>query len=265
MTTCDKMDCPNQGKLVIDANVIRYVLGGTIDIVDQAHKDKSWVQKLPEVQSSLTSNLYLIKRCNHDGHLYISDPVWSEELDVDRLRESAHPVNHSDSVYSKNEVKTLREVINGCIDIRLDTTGLEITEFRQLLRSHGSELYDHDASLMLVACKLSQFGSQAILITDDPDFFEPWRILVQLNSFSLRGVTYNTDRLTIRSYADFVTLAHDCCSCSSDKYRALFNAWFLPIIKRRITTMRQGRRTDLFRRVADAMNVMQVSLECKPK
>jgi hypothetical protein len=264
MTDCDKMDCPNRGKLVIDANVIRYVLGGTIDIVGQTHVGKSWTQKLPEVQTSLTFCLDLIKRCSDDGRLYVSDLVWSQELDINRLGESAHPVNRSDSVYTKGQLGMLREIIHSHVDVRIDVTQAEITEFCQLMVSHGCRLDDYDASLMLVACKLAQTESRSILISDDPDFLEPWHMLVKLNNFSLQGNTYKSDKLVLRSYADFVTLAHDCCSCSSDRYRALFNAWLFPLVERKITKMRQSGRNNLFRRVLSATNAMEISLQCKP-
>lgn len=264
MTNCSKKDCPNRGKLVVDANVIRYILGGTIDIVGQVYKEKSWTERLPEVQTFLTFHLDLIKRCSEDGHLYVSEPVWSEELNVDRLSESAHPPNLSNSVYSKDEVRTLRGVINGCIDVRGDIAD-ENEEFRRLLRSHGCELYDWDASLMLLACKLAQNESRSILISDDPDFFEPWHILANLDSFSLQGNTYKSDNLVLRTYADFITLAHDCCSCTSDRYRALFNAWLYPLIERNITKMKQGGRNVLVRRVSSAMDALEVSLQYKPK
>ncbi len=234
-------------------------------MVGQMYSGKSWAQKLPEVQTYLTSNFDLIKRCSHDTHLYISDVVWSQELDIDRLRESAHPANHSGSVYSKNEVKTLRAVINDCVKVRLDITELEIAEFQHLLKSYGCEFGDHDASLMLVACKLGQSECQSVLISEDPDFQKPWQVLVQLGSFCIQGVTYNSNWLTIRSYAHFVTVAHDCCSCSSDTYRALFHAWLLPLLKRKIIKKRQGDRIDLFGHILSALSAMEVSLQNKPK
>jgi len=265
MTDCSKMACPNRGKLVVDANVIRYILGGTIDIVGQVHAEKSWAERLPEVQTLLTSHLGLIKRCSNDGHLYVSDPVWSQELGVDSLRESAHPVKHSRGVYNKSEVGTLHEIIHGHVDVRMDVTQAEITEFRLLMVSHGCRLDDRDASLMLVACKLAQTESSSILISDDPDFSEPWQMLARLNSFHLQGNTYKSDKLVLCSYAGFVTRAHDCCSCSSDGYRALFNAWLYPLVERQVTKMRQGGRNALFRRFSSAMEAMEVSLQHKPK
>ena len=265
MTDCSTKDCPNRGNLVVDANVIRYILGGTIDIVGHEYKEKSWAESLPEVQTFLPSHLGLIKRCSEDGHLYVSEPIWSEELDIDRLRESAHPVEDSRSVYTKREVGTLRDIIHGHVDVRMDVTPAEIVEFCQIMVSHGCQLDDHDASLMLVACKLAQSESSSILISDDPDFLKPWQMLAKFNSFTLQGNTYKTDKLVLRTYAGFVTRAHDCCSCSSDRYRALFNAWLYPLVERKVTKMRQGGRNDLFRRFSIAMDAMEVSLQNKSK
>ncbi len=265
MADCSKKDCPNRGKLVVDANVIRYILGGTIDLVGQAYKEKSWAERLPEVQTFLKCHLGLIKRCSEDGHLYVSEPIWSEELDIDTLSDSAHPVKHSQGVFSKGQVGTLHDIIHGNVDVSMDVTQAEIVEFRQLMRSQGCRLDDRDASLMLVACKLAQTESSSILISDDPDFFEPWRILAKLNSFPLQGNTYQSAKLLLLTYAGFVTRAHDCCSCSSDRYIALFNAWFYPLVERELTTMRQGGRQDLFRRVSTALDLMEVSLQNKPK
>lgn len=265
MNICNNADCPNWGKLVVDANVVRYVLGGTIDMVGRRYVDKSWAQKLPHVQGDLKSNLDLIKKCSCDGHLYVSDQVLSDELDVGSLRDSAHPADRSQSVYSRNYVRTLQQVVFDCVHVPIEPSNSEIMELQQLLKNHGLHFDDCDASLMLVACKLSQSGSRSVIITDDPDFYEPWSVLVQLEGFTVRGTNYRTDNLMLRGYADFVTLAHDCCSCTSDKYIALWNAWLLPIIDRRITSMNQEGRTHLNRHIARAINAMQVSVGNKEK
>lgn len=265
MEMCTNADCPNWGKLVVDANVVRYVLGGTIHMIGERHADESWAQKLPHIRAELRSNLDLIKRCSCDCQLYISNQVLSEELDVRSLRDSAHPAGRSQSVYSRNDVITLQQVIFDCVGVSIETSDSEITELRQLLKSHGARFDDRDASLMLAACKLSQSGIRSVLITDDRDFYEPWRVLVQLETFSLRGTIYRTDKLMLRGYADFVTLAHDCCSCTSDKYTALWNAWLLPIIGRKITSLNQEGRTYLNRRISKAIHAMQVSIGSKDK
>lgn len=265
MEMCTNADCPNWGKLVVDANVVRYVLGGTIDMVGQRCVDKSWSQKLQYVKADLKTNLEIIRRCSCDNQLYISDPVLSEELNVANLKDGAHPPDLSQSVYSTRDVTTLRQVVLGCVCVPTSTTDSEITELRSLLKNHGSDLADRDASLILVASKLSQCGIPVIIISEDPDFTEPWQILAELGNFSLRGITYRTDKLMLRSYADFITLSHECCTCSSDKYSALLNAWLLSIILRHITSLNQESRTSLARRVTRAIRVKDVSIANKPK
>ena len=234
-------------------------------MVGERHADKSWAQRLPHVQADLRSNLDLIKRCSCDGQLYISNQVLSEELNIRSLKDSAHPVGRSQSVYSRNDVVTLQHVIFECVHVPIETSDSEIAELQQLLKGYGSHFEDRDASLMLAACKLSQSGTHSVLITDDPDFYEPWRVLVQLETFSLGGTVYRSDKLMLRGYANFVTLAHDCCSCTPDKYTALWNAWLLPIIGRRITSLNQEGRTHLNRRIARAIHAMQVSIGSKEK
>lgn len=265
MDTCTNADCPNWGKLVVDANVVRYVLGGTIQMIGERHGDKSWAQKLPHVQSELRSNLDLIKKCSCDGQLYISAQVLSDELDVGSLRGSAHPADRSQSVYSKNEVGILQQIVFDCIHVPVETSNSEIVELQQLLRSHGLRLDNRDTSLMLVACKLSQNGSRSVIITDDPDFYGPWIVLVQLGGFPVQGTNYRTDNLMLRGYTDFVTLAHDCCSCMSDKYMALWNAWLFPHIERKIKSLNQSGRTNLYRRISKAIHAMEVSINNKGK
>lgn len=234
-------------------------------MMDQRHADKSWAQKLPYVQAELRSNLDLIKRCSCDGQLHISNRVLSEELDVKSLRDSAHPVDRSRSVYSRSAVITLQQVIFDCVGLSIETSDSEITELRQLLESHGAHFHDRDASLMMAACKLSQSGIPSVLVTDDPDFYKPWRVLVQLETFSLGGTIYKADKLMLRGYAAFVTLAHDCCSCVSDKYTALLNAWLFPIIGRGITSLDQEGRTQLSRRISGAIRAMEASIGNKGK
>lgn len=265
MNSCTNTECPNWGKLVVDANVVRYLLGGTIDMVGRGYVDKSWSQKLPYVKADLKTNLEILKRCSCDNELYISDPVLSEELDVANLKDGAHPPDLSQSVYSTQDVTTLRQVVLGCICVPTSTTDSEIAEFRSLLKNHGSDLADRDASLILVASKLSQYGIPTIIISQDPDFAGPWQILAELGNFSLGGITYRTDKLMLRSYADFITRAHECCTYSSEKYSALLNAWLLSIILRHITSLNQESRTILVRQVTRAIRVKDVSIANKPK
>ena len=265
MEACTNADCPNWGKLVVDANVVRYMLAGTIDVVGQRYVDKSWSQKLQYVKADLKTNLEIIRRCSCDNQLYISEPVLSEELNVANLKDSAHPPDLSRSVYSTTDVTTLRQVVLGCVSASTSITDSETTELRNFLKNHGSVLADRDASLMLVACKLSQSGIPTIIVSEDPDFVKPWQVLAELGNFSLQGITYRTDKLMLRSYADFITLSHDCCTCPSDKYSALLNAWLLSIMLRNITSLNQESRANLARRVTRATRIKDISIANKPK
>lgn len=111
MDTCINKECVNWGKLVIDANVIRYVLGGTVDIAGQRDFEKRWLERFPGVLTDFKANLELVARCSCDGLLHISDPVLSEELNIASLRNSAHPPDLSRGVYSTREITPLRQVI----------------------------------------------------------------------------------------------------------------------------------------------------------
>lgn len=265
MDTCTDKDCVNWGKLVIDANVVRYVLGGTVDIAGQRGVEKLWSQRFPRVLTDFKTNLELVARCSCDGLLYTSEPVLSEELNVASLRDSAHPPDLSRSVYSTREITPLRQVMLNCVCVPTDTPVSEIRVLQGLLKDHGSDLADRDVSLLLVACKLSQGEIPVIIISDDPDFSKPWQILAELKTIPLQGIAYRTEKLVLRSYADFMTLSHECCNCASEKYSALLNAWLLPIILRHITSMSQEGRANLIKRVTKAIRIKDASIEKKPK
>jgi hypothetical protein len=265
MLKCTKTECLNRGNLVIDANVIRYVLGGTIDLISETKAKNTWLEKLPDVQTCLGDHLDLIKKCSQDGHLYVSEMVWFEELNINKLRDSAHPKTLSNSVYDNKEIEILHRFIQSYVNIKSDISLAEINEFRKLISANGCQLNDHDSSLMLVAYKLAQTGINSILVSDDPDFTKPWEMLANLANFSLQNNNYRTDMLLLYTYATFITRFHDCCSCPSDKYRALFNAWFYPLVNRQITKMGQGGKENVMKRIEEAMNAKDTSLQYKPK
>lgn len=46
---CAKQDCVNWGNLLVDAKVIRYILHGTIEMLNTHDDSTTMKQKLPEV------------------------------------------------------------------------------------------------------------------------------------------------------------------------------------------------------------------------
>lgn len=264
---CLKADCPNWGTLVIDANVVHYVLRGTIHMVAATYVNRTWPQRLPNVKASFKSNLELIKRCSSssNGKLQASEPVLNE-LDADRISESACPLDRSRSVYTQHELQELVLLIQNCFCTPVITINQEILELQSLLRSYGVHLKDRDTSLIVAACKITQQGVPTIIVTADPHFIEPWEILSQLKSIQLQGVLYSTEELMLRTYSAFMTQSHDCCNCSSDIYRPLFNAWFTRVFNlvsygtRRRSQQLVGEMTNTF---STAYEVMQASLTNK--
>jgi len=262
---CLKADCPNWGTLVIDANVVRYVLRGTIQIVADTYVDCIWPQRLPNVKASFKNNLEIIKKCSSDNKLQTSQLVLNE-LDAHHISGSSCPLNRSRSVYSLTTLQELVQVIHGCFCDSIITTQQESIELQNILRSHDIHLKDHDTSLILAACKATQQEAPTIIVSSDSDFIKPCEILSQLGSIDINGALYHTDKLMLRIYPDFMTKFHQCCSCSSPVYRPLFNAWFYPLLK--LASYGSHRRAQ--QRVGEMMNsfltaheAMQDSLENK--
>jgi len=194
MAPCNKTDCPNWGIIVVDANPIRYLLNATIELEYRNLGRGGWSRKLPEVQVSLTSNLELVKHCSADGQMVIPEIIWSEELTVDDLKESAHPFSRNTSVYTEAEVRVLRDAIKNSVNIYTDISCSDINQLRAFLRTNGGEhLADHDAALFTVALRLSQGDVPVLIVSQDPDVINPWCILIKQGSIELSGVTYKME------------------------------------------------------------------------
>jgi len=80
VTTCARNGCQNHGKLVIDANVVHYMVGGAVSMAEKKYGQLTWDQRLPHVKEELTNNLNLITKCNLDGQMYMPDQIWTAEL-----------------------------------------------------------------------------------------------------------------------------------------------------------------------------------------
>ena len=263
--SCLKADCPNWGTLVIDANVVHYVLRGTIQTVADTYVNCTWPQRFPHVKASFANNLELIKKCSSDNKLQTSELVINE-MDAHRISGSACPLDRSQSVYTQHELQELVLLIQNCFYTPVITINQEILELQSLLRRYGADLKDRDTSLIVAACKITRQGVPTTIVTADNHFIEPWEILSQLKSIQLQGVLYSTEELMLRTYSAFMTQSHDCCNCSSDIYRPLFNAWFTRVFNlasygtHRRSQQLVGEMTNTF---ITAYEVMQVSLANK--
>lgn len=266
MATCKKVGCPNWGIIVVDANPIRYLLCATIELEHINIGQGGWSPQLPKVQASLSSNLELIKHCSSDNQIVIPEIIWSEELTVGNLRESAHPLSRNTSVYTEAEVRTLRDVIKNSLNIYTGIQHSDISQLQAFFRTNGNEyLADHDTTLFITALKLGQGSVPVRIVSQDPDLQNPWFILIRQGSIELCGVKYKTDALVVRSYADFVTCFHKCCACSSDKYKEFCHAWLFPITERHMQRSNQYGRINLIHQVHDTIRIVEVSIEDKAK
>lgn len=266
MTKCNKDDCPNWGMIVVDANPIRYLLCATIELERKNIGQGGWSPQLPKVQASLSSNLELIKHCSSDNQIVIPEIMWSEELTVGKLRESAHPLYRNTSVYTKAEVRTLRDVIKNSLNVYTGIQQSDISQLQAFFRTNGNEyLADHDTTLFVTALKLGQGTIPVRIVSQDPDVQNPWFVLARQGSIELSGVQYKTDALVVRSYADFVTCFHKCCACSSDKYKEFCHAWLFPITGRQMQKSNQRGQIKLIRQVHDTIRIVEDSIEEKTK
>lgn len=266
MTNCVNQDCPNWGKIVIDANSIRFLLSGTIELERGNINARGWTPHLPIVQAELVTNLDLIKHCSCDNQMIVSEPIWSVELREGNLRESARPPDLSTPVYDLTQVRALRRTIQSIVSISTDVTPSDIQQLQQFFKTNGNQhLADRDASLFVLAIKLNQDEVPVRIVSSDPDFYDSWQILIEQGFCELSGVRYEAEGISVLHYASFITHIHKCCSCSSDKYKAFCNAWLLPIIERRIRSMKQQARTALIHQVNEVIRASQDSLEKKSR
>lgn len=261
-STCSKTDCPNWGILVIDANVVIYMLSASIAIVGEKSVNPTWVLRLPEALKVFEENLQKMKRCSCNSRLYFSEPILSEELDTESLKLGAHPTGQSRSVYNTSELGAFHQVICNCFNTPITFLSNEVTELRSILSNQGVCLDDNDASLLLAACKVSQSGIPTLIISQDGHFEEPVKILAEMHSCPIQGMHYNTAQITWRTYLGYILTAHDCCLYPSEIYERLYNAWCFTIPKR-IASAKQQLAERLRRQFILTLPVMQKSVEYK--
>jgi len=261
--TCSKTYCPNWGILVIDANVVIYILAASIAIVGEKSVNPTWPLRIPEALKVFKGNLQKVKRCSCNGQLYFSEPVLREELDAGSLRRGASPAGQSCSIYNIGELEAFHQVVCNCFNSPIIILGNEITELRSILSSQGVHLDDNDASLFLAACKVSQPGMPTLIISQDGHFEEPVGILAKMRNFSIQGMHYPTTHITWRTYLSYITTAHDCCLYLSEIYERLYNAWCYTIPKRVAGAKKQQLAMRLQEQFIFSLPVMQKSVEYK--
>ena len=61
---CLKEQCPNWGTLVIDTNLIIYMLDASVTFVEENSIHTTWAQRLPEVLCAFNENLDKLKKCS---------------------------------------------------------------------------------------------------------------------------------------------------------------------------------------------------------
>lgn len=261
--TCSKRDCPNWGTLIIDANIVIYVLAASIAVVRENSAHPTWPLRLPEVLTVFEENLQKMKRCSHNGKLYISEPILNEELNTEDLKLGACPTGQSQSVYNTSELENIHQVVCNCFHTPIITMSTEITELRHILSSQSTHLDDNDSSLLLAAYKVGQSGIPTLVISQDGQFEDPVLTLAGMRNCTIQGKSYETHHTIWRTYLGFILTAHDCCLYSSGIFEKLYNSWCFTIPKRIARAKRQQLATRLQEQFIFTLPVMQKSIEYK--
>ena len=242
--TCPNPSCPNRGVLVLDTNFLLFLIEGTIRYVRDYYPDLTTkASRLEHVLDELAHHLSIIRDCcSLDGNLHISNRVLYEEVLVVDPR--AKDLAQLKSYRNGERARILRVVCNHFPQPSI-VPDREIQALRSQFTNPNIRPEDRDASLMIVACHLATSGQPTIVLTNDPDFVDPIKLLMHQGSVGLGEETFPTNLIIYRDYSKFLLRLHDCCGLPTTRYKPLAIAYLLALYKRSPNLERQEvRRRD---------------------
>lgn len=250
---CNKLECPNNGKLVLDANSVFYIAEGAIKSVEAQHPDLTNANRLPYILDELDYLLNTIRSCcSRDGNLHISDCVMSE-VSLDDKREIDRKGLAELGKFSNSQRRNMFQILCHYFPIPVVVSEQEIQAVRRLFNNPRIRPNNRDASLLRVTLGLAINGEVAIVVTSDPDFIKPIRWLIKQGKVSLgEGHPVPTDKILNTNYFHFLLRLHDCCVLSSDKYKPLAEAYFNAQVQR----LPGLRRNNVSKRVSEELQIM---------
>ncbi len=258
---CPNPSCPNRGILTLDANSLFFLVEGTIRYVQGQYPDLiTNASRLPRILEELDSYLRTIEGCcSLDGALHISDLVFYEEvLEVDS--KELIELKKYNSAQRGQILQVLREHFPQPRVVSLQ----EIQSLRALFPNPEIRPHDRDASLMVVACHLAVNERPVVVLTSDPDFTTPIKVLMRQGSVTLgEECTFPTSQIMYRHYFHFMRCLHDCCNLPSERYEVLGNTYIAAQLQR-LPSLRK----DVMRRVisevqeVQAIHVKAVQYKC---
>lgn len=265
---CSKNDCINNGVIILDANVFYYIIRSALILAHEAKPETNWVDLLPDVKNALSENLDLVSKCDICSGISSSCKVIDEELVVRKLRKIMCLPLNSQSVYTNAKIREINRIATDHITKAIFTHPNEVEDLRLHMIDAGvstrSSLQDTDASILVAACKESHRGFPVIIVSDDTTHLEqPWAKLSTDGEIDILGTNYQTNNIRLRTYTGFIFKAHDCCECTTVRYKALFFAWFKPLMNIR-PSVDQGVKHRLVQKGSIAVDLMTESVENKP-
>lgn len=212
-----KVDCPNNGFIIFDANFIIYLIEAICGSVEERMEGASRNDKFDSFSEILGSILESIKHCALDGSFWTSDLVYTGEMDplnrLSSLRREAQRFNTMCRQRNRNYQEVDHILRNHISEI--NTNNNDLVSIKSLYSDNPD---DEDTSLLAVATKKSIPQYNTLLLTDDGGLYGRVEKIVKRRTLNLDGTDYLTERIFPKNFLNFLEEVHDCCNLSSDKF-----------------------------------------------
>jgi len=238
---CSRSNCLNKGLLLIDADSMVFLLNGTVTyVVKNCPEVRTQDERASTVIEELMEHLRTLTRCTLDGHLYTSERILYEELDIVRpcpsvekwLRGSALGRLH------RRHMRPIQQVLHQHLSPILADDDVK----NALRQKCGERIWptDRDATLLAAACEKADSGERTLILAHNHGYEAPIRRL-RLNEVLVLGSgrELSTRSLERRPYERFLLTLHGSCCVDSARFKALARAFYKPQMRRLGKTKKQ--------------------------
>lgn len=224
-------NCKINCLLIIDTNSIFYLIQALINDIEIYHSQLSREDKFNYFCEKISSLLERFSICSLNRKLNISEVLYNYEISPtlkinnrqSTLRRKIGDFNTMCGHLNRNFQK-IETILNDHFNIHSENDR-ETDEFRHYFPI-SIRPYDRDASLILLGLKKANSDCETLILTNDNKIEKAYDYLINRSNIILNFGQFNTSRLFIFSYFDFLTILHNCCQISTEEYKNLYHQYF---------------------------------------